>query len=596
MAMEDTKSLKTILKNTAWCLRLIFRSNRVLFTSVFIFGLFVSITPFFQSRVFSQLIDSLVYNQNGKTYWIPILLLFIGIMAINSTFFYLQTQFSRVLDIQLQAHLRKLFINKVTSLDYQHLEGKDTSNLISKVDEEFGWRIRQTLSDANSIFTSILSLLAVSAILLPKFPFLWLIIFLSQVPQYFFQKYWVQKDWQIHEKNSDKTKLMWDLNWQLRQKNYIAELRINNAIKFLFQKFSDSWDFFANSRTQLRVQQTPTEFSLIAFSTLINAFCLYSLISSTHSGLITIGLFTFYFQSISQTANFFRSLVFSSVSVTENSYHIGNFKKVLTLKNSIKSGPKIVSNPHPPKIEFKNVSFKYPGTSHYIYRNLNLTINPQEEIAIVGQNGAGKSTLIKLLCHFYEPNSGQILINGVDLKLLKLDSWYRQLSFLAQEFNSYYNLTLRESIFLGRPQNQNDQKILTALKQADASFTKRYHRGLDTPMSQRYGGEEPSWGQSQKLAIARVFYRNSPIIILDEPTASIDAVSESKIFNRLYKTIKNKTLIIVSHRFSTVRNAQRIIVINQGKIVEQGTHQQLLALKGLYARSFHLQAKGYTQT
>jgi len=590
--VENTKSLKTILLNTAWCLRLIYRSNRVLFIGVFVFGIFVSIVPFFQNRIFSELIDSLVYGQN---YWISTLFLFSGILALNSVFFYLQSQFSRVLDIQLQAYLRKLFINKVTTLDYQHLEGKDTSNLISKVDEEFGWRIRQTLSDANSIFTSLISLLAVSAILIPKFPLLWFIIFLSQVPQYFFQRYWVQKDWQIHEKNSDKTKLMWDLNWQLRQKNYIAELRINSAIKYLFRKFADSWDFFANSRTQLRVQQTPTEFGLIALSTLISAFCLYTLINSTHLGLITIGLFTFYFQSISATANFFRGLVFSSVSVTENSYHIGNFKKVLGLINTIKSGVKIVSKPHPPKIEFKNVSFKYPETNRYVFQNLNLTIGPQEEIAIVGQNGAGKSTLIKLLCHFYEPTSGQILINGTDLRLLKLDSWYRQLSFLAQEFNSFYNLTLKESIFLGHPQNPSDQKILEALNLADASFIKRYSRGLDTPMSLRYGGEEPSWGQSQKLAIARVFYRNSPIIILDEPTASIDAVSESKIFSRLYKTVKNKTLIIVSHRFSTVRNAQRILVINQGKIVEAGTHQKLLDLKGLYSHSFHLQAKGYTQ-
>ena len=234
---NDSKSLKTIFKNTAWCLRLIYRSNKVLFTGVFIFGIFVSVVPFFQNRVFSQLIDSLVY---GQTYWITTFFLFIGIMALNSTFFYLQSQLNRVLDIQLQAHLRKLFIGKVTTLDYQHLEGKDTSNLISKVDEEFGWRIRQTLSDANSIFTSLLSLLTVSIILLPKFPFLWLIIFLSQVPQYFFQKHWVQKDWQIHEKNSDKTKLMWDLNYQLRQKFYISELRINNAIKYLFKKFSDN--------------------------------------------------------------------------------------------------------------------------------------------------------------------------------------------------------------------------------------------------------------------------------------------------------------------------------------------------------------------
>jgi ATP-binding cassette subfamily B protein len=224
---------------------------------------------------------------------------------------------------------------------------------------------------------------------------------------------------------------------------------------------------------------------------------------------------------------------------------------------------------------------------------LNLTIDPQEEIAIVGPNGAGKSTLIKLICRFYDPTSGVILVNGVNLKNIELDNWYQKLSYLSQEFNNYYNLNLRENVSLGNPQKNIDEKILSALKKADAGFIKKYSQGLDTPMSQRYGGEEPSWGQSQKIAIARIFYRNSPVVILDEPTASIDAVSESKIFDRLYADIKGNTLIIVSHRFSTVRNAQRIIVIDKGKIVEQGSHAQLLKKNGTYAHSFNLQAKGY---
>lgn len=274
---------------------------------------------------------------------------------------------------------------------------------------------------------------------------------------------------------------------------------------------------------------------------------------------------------------------------------MGNFREVISLKNIITGGNKSIHKPFPPKIEFVNVTFKYPGSKRYVFKNLYLNIDTSEEIAIVGQNGAGKSTLIKLICHFYEPSSGKILINGIDLREIEIENWYQQLSYLSQEFNHYHNLNLRENVSIGNPKVSDDKKVLVALKKADADFINKYPEGLETLMSYRYGGEEPSWGQSQKIAIARVFYRDSPVIILDEPTASIDAVSESKIFNGLYKTIKDKTLIIVSHRFSTVRNAKRIIVIDKGKIVEQGSHRDLLKLNGIYAKSFNLQAKGYQE-
>lgn len=589
--MADSKSLKTITKNTLWTLRLLFRFNPLLFAGIGIIQILAASTPFLRNKLFSQLLDSLIYHQQSKL--MAIFVLFIIFLVLSSIFSFFQSQLTRIMDTKLQGQLRTMFIKKVSHLDYQHLEGKDTMNLISKVDEEFGWRIRQTVQDLSNIFANIISLTAVSIIIFPRYPYLWLLIFISQIPQYFIEKYWVQKDWQLREANGDKNKLMWDLNYQLRTKNYISELRVNNAVQFLYDKFRDCFTFFTNNKVSLRVKQTPSELALILLSIAVNGICLFTLINDAGSGLLTIGLFTFYFQTIQQTSDFFRGMVISSVSITENSYHIGNFRKVMNLKNFILGGIKPLKPPYPPKIEFIDVSFKYPGSKNYIFHHLNLTIKEGEEIAIVGQNGAGKSTLIKLLCHFYDPTSGQILINGIDLKEIDLDSWYHQLSFLAQEFNHYYNLNLRENVAIGKPQHINDQKVSEALLHADASFVKKYSHGLNTPMSQSYGGETPSWGQMQKIAIARVFYRNSPIIILDEPTASIDAVSEYKIFNRLYRELKNKSLIIVSHRFSTVRNAQRIIVIEKGQIIEQGSHEELIASKGLYAKSFHLQAKGY---
>jgi ABC-type multidrug transport system fused ATPase/permease subunit len=591
--MENSKSLKTIAKNTIWCLGLIFKLNPWIIISIAVFQLLGSVAPFARNKFFSQVIDSLVYNGQSNA-WVHYFVLFILFLIFSSIFMFIQSQLSRILDSKLQGQLRTKFIEKVSGLDYQHLEAKDTSNLISKVDEEFGWRIRQTVGDVNSVFANLVSLATVTVIILPKYPILWFLIFLSQIPQYFIEKYWVQKDWRLHEENSERNKQMWDLNYQLRQKNYVGELRVNNAITYLFQKYKGIWDIFTKQRVDLRVSQSPSEFAMITFSTIVNSICLVVLINDVRLGTITIGLFTFFFQSVSQTSDFFRGLVYSFVSITENSYHIGNFKKVINLENIVKGGDILLNSEASPKIELVDVSFKYPGSKRFVFKDLNLVINPGEEIAIVGANGAGKSTLIKLLCHFYDPVSGKILINGIDLRDIKLEEWNNELSYLAQEFNNYWNLSLRENVVLGKPGNDDDSRVLKALNKADAGFIKKYSEGLDTVMSQRYGGEEPSWGQSQKIAIARVFYRDSPIVILDEPTASIDAVSEYKIFSRLYKEIVGKTLIIVSHRFSTVRNAKRIIVIDKGQIVEQGSHEELIKQKGLYAKSFHLQAKGYS--
>lgn len=589
--MKNTVTPTTILKNTFWTLRLIFRFNPALFIGIGVLQVFSATTPFFRNKFFSEILDSIVYRPGEN--FMDHFLIFIVFLVLASMFSFLYNQFNRILDTRLQGQLRTMFIGKVSSLDYQHLESKDTGNLISKVDEEFGWRMRQTISDVSNVFSNLISLTAVSFILLPKYPHIWFLIFIFQIPQYFIERYWVQKDWQLREQNSDKNKLMWDLNYQLRHKNYISELRVNNAIDYLFTKYKDCFSFFTDNRIKLRISQIPSEALLILLSVAINGYCLYYLITAVVDGGLTIGLFTFFFQTIQQTSDFFRGLVYSSVSITENSYHIGNFRQIISLKNIIKSGSRTISSKKPPLIEFKNVSFHYPESKKNVYKNLNLKIYPGDEIAIVGQNGSGKSTLIKLICHYYEPTKGQILVNGIDLQEIKLSNWYKQLSYLAQEFNNYWNLSLRENVALGNPQAISDLKVLHALKQADAVFINKYKKGLNTPMSSRYGGEEPSWGQSQKIAIARIFYRNSPVIILDEPTASIDAVSEYKIFNQLYENIEKKTLLIVSHRFSTVRNAKRIIVIDKGQIIEEGSHEALLQKDGMYAHSFNLQAKGY---
>ena len=404
-----------------------------------------------------------------------------------------------------------------------------------------------------------------------------------------------KKNWQIHESNSDKNKEIWDINYELRQKNYIAELRINNAVDFLVNKFNSLFDFFTTQKVSVRLSRTPSQVAMTIFSAIIGGISLGVIINDVRLGLLTIGAFTFYFDTIRRVSEVFQNFVYTTVSITENSYHIDNFRQVMDLENIVMGGGEKLTTKSPPKIEFINVSFKYPNSDRYVLKDINLTIDSVEEIALVGENGAGKSTLIKLLCCFYYPTLGTILIGGIDSRKLNLQNWYEHLSYLTQEFNNFNNMTLQENVTIGDPNKTiNKENVLAALKNSDARFWKKYKMGLNTPMSQRYGGEEPSWGQWQKISIARIFYRDSSVMILDEPTASIDALSESKIFDKLYSEVENKTLIIVSHRFSTVRNAQRIIVLSKGKIAEQGSHEELISIKdGIYQKSFKLQAKGY---
>lgn len=589
---NNTGKFTDIIKTVIWVSKLLFKFSPGLLASVLLTQIITAIAPFARTKILSQLIDSIVGSSNDN--WINSFVLFMIISLVTTLFFYLQGQLNRVLDIHLQSHLRKTFINKVAHLDYQHLESSKSASLISKVDEEFGWRTRKTVGDLTNLVFNFMSLVAITIIILPKYPVIWLIIMLAQIPQYFVQRYWVRKDWELYENNTDKNKQRWDLNYQLRQKNYIAELRINNAIDHLVAKFSEIFDFFTKETVSISIRKTPSEVVVSILTLLVGGASLLIIINDVRAGLLTIGAFTFYFDTIRRVSEVFQQFVYTSVSITENSYHIDNFREVLELTDNTYGGSKTINTSKPPKIEFQGVSFRYPSSQHYVFKDLSLTIMPGEEIALVGENGAGKSTLIKLLCCFYYPTSGRILIDGIDTRELSLSSWYKNLAYLTQEFNNFGNMTLAENVAFGNPNKKYvEANIVDALKSADAKFWKKYSKGLATIMSQRYGGEEPSWGQWQKISIARIFYRNSTVMILDEPTASIDAVSEYKIFNELYRSVSGKTMIIVSHRFSTVRNAQRIIVLSKGSIVEQGSHKELVDKNGIYAKSFALQAEGY---
>jgi len=285
-------------------------------------------------------------------------------------------------------------------------------------------------------------------------------------------------------------------------------------------------------------------------------------------------------------------------SINMRNKYLEKYFEFMNLQKKINSPPQVVpipKQPRPPLIEFKNVSFRYPNTSRYILRNFNLVINPGEKIAFVGENGAGKTTVIKLLLRFYDVSEGEVLINGVNIKNVDLNKWYALVGALFQDFIKY-QFTFKENIYYGNKKENNNLELLkSAIKQSGADiFVKDLPDNYDQVVGKMFeGGIDLSGGQWQKLALARAFFKNAPILILDEPTSAIDAKAEYEIFERVQKLQKDKTVIIISHRFSTVRNADRILVLNGGKIIEEGNHTDLIKLSGLYAELFQLQAQGY---
>lgn len=321
------------------------------------------------------------------------------------------------------------------------------------------------------------------------------------------------------------------------------------------------------------------------------------LVWRTFLGEISIGTLTALAGAIAGSSAQLQS-VFSLFShISDQSLFLTDLVDFLAVQPSIQSKPGALPAPRAIRegFEFRNASFHYPGSDRLVLNSLNLRIEPGERLALVGENGQGKTTLVKLMARLYDPTSGAILLDGVDLRDYRMEHLHNQIGVIFQDFVRY-DFSARLNIGVGRIADlDSDPSLWRAAKKSRAdAMLERFPDGLDQMLGRRFeGGVDLSGGEWQKFALARAYLRDAQILILDEPTASLDAVAEYEVFSRFADLAEGKMVILISHRFSTVRRSHRIVVLEDGKIREQGTHDHLVTTGGQYARLFKLQAANY---
>ena len=315
------------------------------------------------------------------------------------------------------------------------------------------------------------------------------------------------------------------------------------------------------------------------------------------AGLLTIGDLTLMMGAFSRARNIMESLVSSLVGVSEQALFIKDLFDFFETTPSIVATPGDIPAPRPIRegFEFQRVSFAYPGASKPSLSDVSFRLNIGEKLALVGENGAGKTTLVKLLARLYDPTAGRILLDGIDLREYDVDSLRNEIGIIFQDYMKY-DMLVSENIGFGRIERLDDEARIehAAEKSLAAPLISRLTDGYRQMLGRRFdGGVDLSTGQWQKISLARAYMRDAQLLILDEPTASLDARAEFEVYQRFVDLTAGKMAVLISHRFSTVRMADRILVLEQGAIQEQGSHSQLVALGGKYSELFELQAAGY---
>lgn len=591
------KGIKEYINGNSFILGLAFKFVPFLTVAIAIIFIISSVVSYGSFYVLGKLVDAMasgVSMVDNNLLWLTIL------YAIFSTVPHILSNIRRFLhrkfNLEFSKEIEIYILSGREKIDIVHYENPEFQDLIQRAFRNGLGPMYNITGGQFNFLWDLASFITGSIFIIGFSPKIYLIIFLTALPGFLIDIKFTGRGWSIWSKDSPEQRRFADLRQHINSKTFLIETKLLNSKSKILNWIRDIL-------TEFKAKQIKNEKSRVWVASLGDflaffgtVWALYLVTQQIVGGDTKIGSIVFFIGVISRAKEAINSIFVDISNSYEDILIVNDMKAVIDTK------PLIVESKNPvklslntaPEIVFENVGFKYQNSEKWSLRNVNLTFKAGDNIGLVGNNGAGKSTLVKLLCRIYDPTEGRILINGIDLKEVSTKEWWSYMSVMFQDYATY-DFIVQDAIAISRPDKKtNLTKVIEAGKLSQShEFIMEWENKYNEQLGVEFKGKEPSKGQRQKLAIARVLYRDGFVMILDEPTASIDAESEAKIFDSIESLPKDRTALLISHDFSTISNCDKIFVLDKGELAEEGTHKELMSKKGMYAELYNLQAKRF---
>ncbi len=573
-------------------------------------ALFKGVTPVVGSLISRNILNSLqtVIAKGGlpeSSFWkSEILYLLIALFAyrlliqvVNNV----SSALNRIAGEKVVMEVKRQIMEKSKEVDLASFDNPAFYEKMENANREAGHRPLHILTETLGIVSSVIELISFLVVLLsaPGLSWITVVVILVSVPSAVVNFVYRRKNFHYMRFSSKERRQMNYFSSILVDKDLIKEIRLYDLADNFIGKFFQAFKTYYQGIRKLILTESAWHIFFALVTGVTNLIFYIIIAKQVFTGQMLIGDYTLYTGAIASVVNCVSTLISSTGTVYEGTLFIDNLiaffnEKQYVVPRSLPAAQVEKGGEH--TVEFVDVTFRYPGTQRDVLKHISFTIHPGETLALVGLNGAGKTTLIKLLTRLYDPTGGKILLDGKDLREYDVKSLYKTFGIIFQDFGKYA-LSIQENIRLGNIHREAGLEVVKeASRQSSASeYIEKLPRAYDTPLMRIFerDGLELSIGQWQKLAIARAFYADSDIMILDEPTASLDPIAEQEIFNQFDRLRDNKTTVFVSHRLSSATIADQIIVIEDGCLIEKGSHQELMARQGKYHNLFTTQSKRY---